>query len=105
MDASKLQCLFQSWGHSREEDENGLTVYRPAHYKFPLSRGRDGLEFRPDGTIVKSGPGADDRSRSATGEWKSSGGERLHVRLGADSPPRQLTIVDCDEQVLKVRWD
>jgi hypothetical protein len=105
MDASKLQCLFQTWGHSREEDANGVTVYRPAGYKFPLSRGRDALEFRPDGTIVKSGPGADDRSRSAAGEWKSSGDKTLDVRLAADSPPRHMTIVDCDEQILKVRWD
>jgi hypothetical protein len=106
MDSSKLQCLFKAWGHSREEDGDGLTVYRPAGYKFPLSRGRDGIEFRPDGTVVNAGPGPDDRTRAATGRWNQSGDQALDVNVsGADSAPRRMTIVDCDDQVLKVRWE
>jgi hypothetical protein len=107
MEPSKLQCLFfKMWGHSREEDSDGLTVYRPAGFKFPVSRGRDGLEFRPDGTIMDIGPGRDDRSRGVTGVWKSLGDNALDVRMGgSEAKPRRMTVVDCDEHVLKVRWD
>jgi hypothetical protein len=106
VEPSKLECLFKSWGHSREEDVDDLTVYRPAGFKFPLSRGRDGMEVRPDGTILHVGPGPDDRSRGVTGSWKSAGDNALDVRIGgADAAPRRMTVVDCDEHVLKVRWD
>jgi hypothetical protein len=106
MEPSKLKCLFKVWGHSREEDADGLTVYRPADYNFPLSRGRDGMEFRPDATIMDVGPGPDDRSRRTTGSWKSLGDDALDVRVGgSESAPRRMTIVDCDDLVLRVRWE
>lgn len=104
MESRKLQCLFKSWGHSREEDKDGLTVYRPSSYRFPLSRGRDSLEFHPDGTILQVGSGPDDRSLNVVGSWKSAGDDVLDVRLEGASP-RRVTVVECDEQVLKVRWD
>ena len=106
VESSKLQCLFRSWGHSREEDADGLTVYRPSGYSFPLERGRDSLEFHPDGTILHVGSGADDRSRDVIGSWTSAGGDALDVRIGGpDAAPRRVTVVECDAHVLKVRWE
>jgi hypothetical protein len=103
MDPHKTQCLFKSWGHSREEDADGLTVYRPAGFKFPISRGRDGLEVRRDGTFVRHDPGPDDAGRKTSGSWKFVD-DKLHVSMGDDAP-RRGTIVQCDDDVLKVRWD
>jgi hypothetical protein len=106
METNKLQCLFNSWGHSREEDADGLTVYRPAGYKFPLSRGRDGLEFRSDGTVIFSGPGPDDRATRVTGVWKRLDDNALALHKGgAEVSPQRMTIIDCNEDVLKVRWN
>jgi hypothetical protein len=106
VESSKLQCLFKSWGHSREEDTGGLTVYRPAGFNFPLSRGRDRMEFQPDGTILQVGPGPDDRSRDVIGSWKSAGDNVFEVRMaGAGPQARRMTVIDCDDHVLKVRWD
>jgi hypothetical protein len=106
MEPSKLACLFKSWGHSREEDSDGLTVYRPQGFKFPPSRGRDGIEFQPDGTVMRIGPGPDDRSRAESGSWKSTDGNSFQVRLGgSEARPQRMTVVDCDEHVLRVRWD
>jgi len=106
MERSKLQCLFKVWGHSREEDANGLTVYRPVGFNFPASRGRDGIEFRPDGTIVRMGPGQDDRTRGVTGVWTDTGTNELDVRMGGEDPlPTRMVVVDCNDRVLKVRWD
>jgi hypothetical protein len=108
MDAAKLRCLFKSWGHSREEDADGLTVYRPAEFKFPMSRGRDGIELHPDGTFVRLEPGPDDRRRRVSGSWTFAGDaaqtEAMQTSVESESP-RRMTIVQCDPDVLKVRWD
>lgn len=105
LEPSKLQCLFRSWGHSREEDGDGLTVYRPLGFQFPLSRGRDWIEFRPDGTVQHLGSGPDDRSRALAGSWRSLDEDAVEVRQAPDAAPRRMRVVVCDPQVLKVRWD
>jgi hypothetical protein len=105
VEPSKLQCLFKSWGHSREEDADGLTIYRPSGFAFPLSRGRDWIEFRPDGGVLHLGSGPDDRSRAVAGSWASVGHDILEVRRPAETAPRRMTVVYCDAHVLKVRWD
>lgn len=103
MNADLLNCLFRAWGHSREEDGNGLTVYRPRGFKFPLSRGRDWLEFKPDGTVLFLGAGPDDRNRAVEGKWSSTGERSLQLASDADTAPQRLTIVECSGDVLKVR--
>ncbi len=105
MNADLLNCLSGTWGHSREEDGNGLTVYRPQGYKFPLARGRDWLEFKPDGVVVFLGAGPDDRTRAVNGTWSSTGDRSLQLARGGDSQPQRLTIVECSGDVLKVRYE
>lgn len=103
MNDDKLRCLFKSWGHSREEDAGGVTVYRPSGYDFPRARGRDGLEVHPDGTFVRIDPGPDDRGRKTPGSWRRDG-DTLHVSVG-DYAARRMTVVHCDDNLLKVRWE
>jgi hypothetical protein len=100
-------CLFKAWRHSREEDAEGVEVYRPTNYNFPLSRGRDGIELRRDGTFVSMGPGPDDRTVPIAGAWRMEEGaanNALVTRAG-DGAARKLTIVHCDDDVLKVKWN
>jgi hypothetical protein len=101
----QLPSLFQSWIHSREEDTHGITVYRPAGFAFPLSRGRDGLEFRPDGTVVVMDPGPDDRGRTIMGSWTREAKDSVNVLLGGTSDPRKMTILECTDDILRVRWN
>ena len=54
-------------GSIDEEDKGGVRAYRPASYKFPPSRGRDGLEFRARGELVSFGILRDDGSESLLG--------------------------------------
>jgi hypothetical protein len=103
LNADLFSGLFRLWGHSREEDGNGLTVYRPQGFPFPLSRGRDWIEFRPDGTAVFSGAGPDDRNRSVVGAWSRAGDRSLQISRGPGAAPQRLTIVECNDTVLKVR--
>jgi hypothetical protein len=48
-------------------------------------------------------PGPDDRSRGVSGSWKIVD-DALHTFVGSEAP-RRMKIVQCDEDVLKVRWD
>ena len=102
MDKKLPDCLFKTWRHSREEDADGVTVYRPSDYPFPPSRGRDGLEVRSDGTYVSIDPGPDDRGRGTAGSWSIEGDSVRVVTSPASS--RVMTVVDCDDKRLKVRW-
>jgi hypothetical protein len=105
VEPSKLQCLLRSWGHSYEEDTDDVTVYRPKGFNFPLSRGRDGIEFQSGGRAVHTDAGPDDRGRVVMGSWKSLEGDTLDVRLGlGDGASRLMTVIVCDQDVLKVRW-
>ena len=104
MEQNKLACLFKSWGHSREEDADGVTVYRPSGFKFPISRGRDGLEFRPDGTLLRFDAGLDDRGRTLAGSWKNLPDDALLVHADTDRS-RKANIIACEEGLLKVRWE
>src|SRR5215475_11198161 len=65
--------LTQAWLHSHEEDTATTTVYRPAKYPFPPSRGRKGFHLRPDGALTFRQPGATDRTETADGTWRMDG--------------------------------
>ena len=75
------RCLLGHWIRSHEEDKAGVRAYRPASYKFPPSRGRDGLEFRPRGELVYFGIARGDGSESLPGAWVLEGSRpRPHQR-------------------------
>jgi hypothetical protein len=89
--------LARRWVHVREEDAEGVRVYRPADRPLPPARGRDGLELRPDGTYVELRPGpADAPVAGPVGHWR-----REHDRLDLAGTP--YDIVDLTDDVLKLR--
>lgn len=102
MEASKQQCLLKSWGHSHEEDGDGVEVWRPAGYTFPLSRGRNRFELRNDGSAIFFGPGPDDRGGETSGFWIGTGNDEIELRQSENVPPRRLKIVECSETVLRL---
>lgn len=98
------QELFRSWGHSREEDQPGITVYRPTGYHFPPARGRRGIEFRADGSFVDWAIGPADGSQGIAGKWQIEAPGRVRVSFEESSrPARILEIQQVDENILKVR--
>lgn len=98
------RSLFQRWWHSFEEDSEGVTVYRPDTYDFPLARGRGGLEFRTDGTFIDYLMGPVDAPEPVPGQWRLLEGRRLAVAFPrGDEPARELEILRCDEHVLELR--
>jgi hypothetical protein len=96
--------IFRRWGHSFEEDEGDVTVYRPAEYEFPRARGRAGIEFRPDGSFIDWTIGPADARQPVSGDWRTEGPGRVRVSFQGESrTPRVLEILQSDADVLKVR--
>ncbi len=94
-----MDSLIGRWVHSHEEDTGSEMVFRPGHYHFPPSRGRQEYIFNPAGELIATGPGPTDRPQTETGTWAAEGntlvlhlpsGER-HLRI-ASSEPERLVI-------------
>lgn len=95
-------AMLKKWVHSHEEDQGGVRVYRPADYAFPLSRGREGMEFRQDGTFLRQQIGATDRRETVPGRWSVEHSGVIQVTL-PNQPSYQLKVLECSDQVLKVQ--
>ncbi|HEY9611634.1 hypothetical protein [Allocoleopsis sp.] len=96
--------IFRRWTHSREEDVGDTLVYRPSDYPFPPARGREGLEFRENGEFIRYQIGSTDRSLATPGRWSVQETNKVKVQFPNQSASLQtLTILECDEQILKVR--
>jgi hypothetical protein len=94
------QVLEQRWLHSHEEDAGGARVYRPSSYKFPRSRGRGGLELRPDGTVVQVDVGAVDAPVNRPGTW-SLDGDTLVIEVPGQATRRlHISSLDRDRMVV-----
>ncbi len=95
--------VFRRWQHSFEEDAGDVQVYRPEEYPFPPARGRAGIEFRPDGSLVRWAIGRGDAPEAQPGRWQDAGPATIAVTEGQETGS-VLDVVECSEDVLKVRW-
>jgi hypothetical protein len=83
--------LSGRWVHSFEEDHGDVAVYRPFEYAFPPARGRDGLEFSPDGSYTEWAIGRGDARTAVPGRWRA-----------AETDAVAVTTERGGEQVLEV---
>lgn len=96
--------IFRRWTHSREEDRGDILVYRPNDYSFPPARGREGLEFCENGEFLYYSIGPTDRSLAVPGRWSIQQTNVVEIQFTDRSiPSYTLTILECNEQILKVR--
>ena len=96
-------CLPAHWVHSHEEDAQGVSVYRPASYRFPPARGRTGFHLRAGGQLTYFGIARSDGAEPSSGTWTLDGA-RLRITVNDPRvPPFALEIVSCDQNMLKVR--
>jgi len=97
-------ALHQHWVHSHEEDTQTETVYRPASFAFPRSRGRSAMALKPDGGLVETGPGPTDRPHESRGTWTLEGDDTLSMyEKGQAKPNRTMKIVSLDQDRLVVK--
>jgi hypothetical protein len=100
-----ISALCQRWLHSREEDTSTETVYRPASYSFPPSRGRSGCEFCADGTYKGIRVGPTDTSAVTEGTWRIEDENARRIRVDSDDTSRVLTIVSLNGDRLAIEKD
>ena len=101
----KAQDLIGHWVHSHEEDSPKEMVFRPAHFSFPRSRGRDSFELQAD-ALIEHGPGPGDAATETRGTWSVSAEGELSLFHGAGKKAaRVLKIVSADADRLVVRND
>ena len=100
-----LENLQQSWIHSHEEDTDTETVYRPADYDFPLSRGRSGFELKPENKLAEINIAPTDGTTEKDGSWElKSEKDDLKLELNPDSPAkRDLQIKSVSKNRLVVK--
>jgi hypothetical protein len=103
MPPSRPEALFRRWQHSFEEDDDMAAVYRPADFPFPRARGREGIEFRPDGTVVDWQIGPGDRSQPVEGRWILEQSGRIRLTFGAGISDRTIELLAVDDDVLRLR--
>ena len=100
-------ALFRRWVHVREEDAAGVRVYRPADRPLPPARGRDGIEFRSDGTFADLRPGPTDAPVASVGRWTAPARGRVALTYppGARSAgaPTGYEIVELTPDLLRLR--
>ncbi len=98
------KALAQKWVHSHEEDTASETVFRPASYAFPRSRGRRSFQLDPGGKLVTSAIGPDDRSVRGQGRWQLEASNNLALEPagpGARKSVMQILQLRPDKLVVK----
>lgn len=98
-------AILRHWVHSREEDAGDVSVYRPSGFPFPPTRGRDGIELRAGGDLLRHGPGPTDRSAVSPGRWQALSTTEVELRFNdAQQMPKRFSVIEVSDQVLKLKW-
>ena len=95
--------LHKRWLHSHEEDTATETVFRPASYAFPRSRGRQGFELKADRSLIEIGIAPVDGPQEASGTWTLHGHRLQFFGPSSRTPVREMDIVAADDDRLVVR--
>lgn len=99
-----LHEIYRKWTHSFEEDTEDTIVYRPADFEFPHSRGRSGLEFKRDGTLISHGVGAADVPEPKQRQWEFDGPDIIQVSLKEGmQEPHVMNIIELSEDKLSFK--
>jgi hypothetical protein len=97
------ELLSGRWLHAHEEDTEKEMVFRPAAAKFPPSRGRRGLDLKPDGSYAELRPGPDDRPEERSGRWALEADDWLVVETEGGASRRAMRIVAADGDAIVLR--
>jgi pregnancy-associated plasma protein-A len=95
--------LIGEWLHAHEEDEDGITVWRPATFELPPSRGRRKMNFADDASAVFYEIAPDDALRALDGFWHAEDEGTIVLDFAdPDLLRRRLTIAELDVDILRI---
>lgn len=95
-----ISIQLGKWTHSREEDSDGVKVFRPSSYKLPPSRGRVTFILKENGELEYMPLAANDLHQFYPGTWSLSGN-----KLTLKYQDRTLTysILESSLTILKLQ--
>jgi hypothetical protein len=99
--------VFGRWVRVPEEEQpGGDRIYRPAGHPLPPARGRDGIEFYPDGGYRRWQPGPVDAPvADHPGRWSTAGPARLRLHPPGDpGAGTVIRVVSVTPDRLVLRW-
>lgn len=95
--------IVGEWVHAHERDSDRTKVFVDAKEPLPLSRGRQRLELRLDGSFAEAQPGADDRSIQENGKYQFDGKMLILHRSGREQPVIYEAMSGSDEKSLELK--
>jgi len=107
--ADVTNLITKKWRNSYEDetDPNNEKCYRPSDYEFPISRGRSGIEFKPDGMFAYNYPGPTDMMMSDKGTWMRLSDKRIKVKFDESRTGRVdefiVEIISITDEILKIK--
>jgi len=107
--ADVTDLITKKWWNSYEDetDPNNVKCYRPDSFDFPVSRGRRGFEFRPNGTFDYNYPGPTDMMTTDSGKWIRLSDKRLKVKFDEPREGRAaevlVEIISINDEILKIK--
>ena len=97
------RLLQRHWVHSHEEDTATETVYRPATWPFPPSRGRTGFDLKPDHRCAGFAIAPADGVEEHPATWELDDDDRLTIYDDRQRPVRVMQLVSVEGDRLVVR--
>jgi len=107
--ADVTDLITKKWWNSYEDetDPNNIKCYRPDGYDFPRSRGRKGIEFRPNGTFDYNYPGPTDVPMTDKGTWMRLSDKRIKVKFDESRQGRVdefiIEIISINDEIMKIK--
>lgn len=98
-DAVEL-ILIGTWKHSKEEDSEGVKVYRKSDYNFPPSRGRVSIEFKVDHSLIYSPIGANDFHEGHQGKWSLN---ETTLTLEYNNVSKTYSVLELNKNIIKLK--
>ena len=107
--ADVTDLITKKWWNSYEDetDPNNEKCYRPSDFDFPVSRGRNGFEFRPNGTFDYNYPGPTDALTTDKGTWIRLSDSRIKVKFDEPRPgivkEFLVEVISINDEILKIK--
>lgn len=98
------KLIGHTWLLSYEENKDDVQVYRPDTYAFPLSYGRPGFSFGPDGQFTQLDIAPADGLEAHKGKWTPLSNDVFYISFDDNKKSNyKLHIISLDNDVLQVK--
>jgi len=96
--------LTDKWIHSHEEDTEDVMVFRKENFEFPPSRGREKMEFKEDGTFVKTSIKSNCGFEEKKGKFEETSPDEIKINIKTNdiSNVNSMKLI-LDRDTLKIK--